>query len=726
MNRPIRFSLLALLTILIGLRRGLAEPADNPDDPKLAGHFSGRVLGPDKQPLIGARVYVAEFASQPTGWETTPQPGPGKIRASTDASGRFQFDAPDMTLTDLDGLPTRKRCVVMAAADGYAVDWAMTRGRTRSSTIENPTPSTGLELQLAKDDVPLTGQLLDADGRPLAGARVRLHDLMIPKEGKLDDYLKREINASPFGCSSGDEKSMWQVWLLPGVQTDARTDAEGRFQMTGLGRDRLVSLVISAPTVTNTYTSVVTRRMPDVMVRTGGEKNAILGIGQPLHGAGFTLPLQRGRTVRGIVRDRDTHQAIAGMRVFYVRGGIDQLPAMTEGSHYTVSGADGRFTITGLYPAPEKPPTQDIEREYLTAISPPGMTYRTAKVEIKSGADAVVETSHGIPFRLETVDDQGRPVEGEVTYHQIYPGRRIAESLPPGKLVFWPIGPAAAKGAGVYEGFAMPGAGVITVKAPSRSDVVPPHIDPKPFFAPDRTDWTPEERSSAYGTTEVLIGNNLAIYQSEYAAIVLVNPPENLPLLRLKAVVATSKPRMVSLVDAEGKPVVGATTEGMTAYPYDYEPPLRAAMLPLLGLHPERWRQITFFDEQRSLIGQVAARGDGTSPYTVRMLPWATVTGRVVDGEENPRKDATLVNARASSDEALDPTVGKISPVKTDEDGRFRINKLVPGLKYSAAIYVEAGKFTGTAFENLTVKPGEVRDLGTIHLSPPQLALLQR
>src|SRR5690349_25063967 len=56
MNRPILFALLALLTILIGQRRGLAEPADNPDDPKLAGHFSGRVLGPHKQPLAGARV----------------------------------------------------------------------------------------------------------------------------------------------------------------------------------------------------------------------------------------------------------------------------------------------------------------------------------------------------------------------------------------------------------------------------------------------------------------------------------------------------------------------------------------------------------------------------------------------------------------------------------------------------------------------------------------------
>ena len=70
------------------------------DDPKFAGHFSGRVTGPDDQPLGGARVYIVPMDSRIT------QEGP--VRAETGADGRFGFDAPDMTYLDDDGLPARR------------------------------------------------------------------------------------------------------------------------------------------------------------------------------------------------------------------------------------------------------------------------------------------------------------------------------------------------------------------------------------------------------------------------------------------------------------------------------------------------------------------------------------------------------------------------------------------------------------------------------------------
>ena len=83
------------------------------------------------------------------------------------------------------------------------------------------------------------------------------------------------------------------------------------------------------------------------------------------------------------------------------------------------------------------------------------------------------------------------------------------------------------------------------------------------------------------------------------------------------------KPRQVTLLDPEGRPVVGAQSTGLTYHPWDHEPVLRAATFPITGLHPGRARRITFVKEDRKLIGFLLARGDGDAPYSVRMRPWA-------------------------------------------------------------------------------------------------------
>jgi hypothetical protein len=77
-----------------------SAPSD-PDDPKLAGHFAGRVIGQDDQPIARARLFVVPTEPFPT--------KSGPVRALTGGDGRFEFDAPDMTFTEIDGLPTQAR-----------------------------------------------------------------------------------------------------------------------------------------------------------------------------------------------------------------------------------------------------------------------------------------------------------------------------------------------------------------------------------------------------------------------------------------------------------------------------------------------------------------------------------------------------------------------------------------------------------------------------------------
>jgi hypothetical protein len=76
--------------------------------------------------------------------------------------------------------------------------------------------------------------------------------------------------------------------------------------------------------------------------------------------------------------------------------------------------------------------------------------------------------------------------------------------------------------------------------------------------------------------------------------------------------------------------------------------------------------------------------------------------------------------------QALKPTrsvaedVGYIPQTTTDDEGKFRIAALLPGLKYSAGVRADVRglsityKFLGDAFENVILGKGEVRDLGEI------------
>ncbi len=66
-----------------------------------------------------------------------------------------------------------------------------------------------------------------------------------------------------------------------------------------------------------------------------------------------------------------------------------------------------------------------------------------------------------------------------------------------------------------------------------------------------------------------------------------------------------------------------------------------------------------------------------------------------------------------------DPGIGHFPGVRTDERGRFRIERLVPGQSYGAILYLAIGRLSGPAFEGMKLAPEEVRDLGDLRPSMP-------
>ncbi len=358
----------------------------------------------------------------------------------------------------------------------------------------------------------------------------------------------------------------------------------------------------------------MTREAADVHVRPGGASEDLV-----TYGATFTLALKLGRTVTGLVRDKTSGAPLADV---WVSPGIEAITALETGRYPNPTDAQGRFALAGLSAGlmelhyAEMTAAGWRSERVVSAVPKPGQPYFLARGRVNDAGEAVVDCPRGIPFRLTLRDEAGRPVEAQVTYSAIAPNpffRKVVEyaQAEAGSPLSW----AARQADGSYLGVALPGPGAVLAETPRKAGYRPAHVDPKAFFAPGKTDWTPQEQITTYGTHDMLsvatFYGGAGLYQGDYAAIVLVNPAEGAGPLQLAATVVPDKPRQVTLLDPEGRPVVGAKTTGLTYPPWYYEPPLRAATFPVAGLHPDRARRITFVKEDRKLIGFLLARGDG-------------------------------------------------------------------------------------------------------------------
>lgn len=689
----------------------------DPDDPATADLFAGRVVDLEGRPVAGARIYLVPWSLDPG---SSAPSGPGAVRAVTATDGRFRFSARDLTFPALDGLPARRPGLLIAAAEGHGPDWVRTWGQTSASFVSHSDPVKAAEwtLTLPPDDVPIRGRLLDAQGRPLDGSTVTLTALHVPLDQDLDAHLERQHSPHALFLSIDYDRTLDEPGLLPGVSTTAVTDAAGRFRLDGLGRDRLAQLTLRAPGMVDTSIQVMTRAAPDVRSRPQGASRDFV-----TYGADFTLTLPPGRTVAGLVRDASTGAPLPGA---WISAGLDAIRALETGSHPQTTDPGGHFTLSGL-----DPDRKDLD---VLAVPAPGQPCFLATARIAASGDTLVDCPRGIPFRLTLRNQAGEPVEAVVTYSAIQPNPFFHERLQPILVQAGsPLSRAARQPDGSYLGVALPGPGVVLAELPRGAGGRPARVDPKAFFAPGKTDWTPQDQITAYGTVDTLSVCSFYgggwIGQDDYAAIVLVNPAEDSGRLELEATVVPDQPRQVTLLDPEGRPVVGVESSGLTYHPWDREPRLRAATVPITGLHPDRARRITFVKPDRKLIGALLARGDGDAPYTVRLQPWATVTGRIVDAQGRPlgvegpqgksQPKATLSTGTVRESAARDdPGAGIIPDTSTDDHGRFRVERLVPGLGYTAEIYLDNGRSGGRAFEGLKLAPGEVRDLGDIRIRP--------
>jgi RNA polymerase sigma factor (sigma-70 family) len=648
----------------------------------------GRVLDPSGAPVAGAKVYV---------WihDDLHEPGqdPG-ARVVSDKDGRFTFKTKPSELAP-SGSASRFGELI-ATADGFGPAWVrLTAGRVPEDVT----------LRLVADQ-PVIGRILDLEGRPVAGARVGLYWLAAPEDGL--DTLLSAVRSQPgvHGTLPGAHPS-W-IGRLPGQPSFVACDAQGRFRLSGLGRERFAELVVQGPMIAETKIVVATRQMATVVGLNDQRPGALHAAPLSVYGARFEYAASPSRPIVGVVYDRETEMPLAGVRVM-----SSKMPgkALSEDdAPGAISDAEGRYELHG----------HPKEHRYaVAAVPPPGSPYLVgnASVADTAGGAAVrvnIALARGIPFRVRPVDvDTGRPVAATVSYYPLHPNPHVRRLAGFGTAGMGPLSRAKANADGSYSGVALPGPGAICIEN-HEEKYLRVRMDPRGFFLPGQGPAAPGDYT--FGTDSSLtveLGDQgtWMFPSDQFQAVVFINPEETTKPIECEAKLVPALEVEATVLGPDGKPLAGAVVWSADGY-RSWTTPLSGSTVRVTKVDPFRPRKILFRHDERKLAGMLVVARKGAGRLDVRLASWGKLAGRLVDDQGRPRPGLRLTNL---AQPAGDPTLGEIPVwIRTDPDGRFRVDGLVPGLRYRLDIFHDSGFGGGPIVRDAVLKPGESRDLGDV------------
>jgi RNA polymerase sigma factor (sigma-70 family) len=626
-----------------------AVPQDEASD-RIA--VSGRVFGPGGEPFAGARLYVGysvrrPAADDPTGETAYP------LRATSGADGRFHFT---FARSELDARRLDdSRPAVIAVAGGFGPDW---------TELREADPDAELTLRLV-EDLSVAGRILDRDRKPVAGASVVVREVIADSEQTVTGYLR--------GATDSWYPRRWRG-PLPEQPAGATTDADGRFRLTGLGRDRLVSLALDGPAIRHTSLTAVARPFA-----------ASPGARQ-VHGAAFEYVAAPSQPIRGVVRDKATGRPVAGVKVSVPQNG---RPAFTDES--------GRFEVLGC--------PKMAQGYVMLAQAQAGQPYFAARVSIpdRPGFDPLtvdLDLAGGIPLAGRVTDRAtGKPPRAAVVeYHPLFPnghGSRLA--LCPDLAA----SSALVRPDGSYSLVVLPGPGVVCVAASPRDSYTAAAVDEKELTAFFRDGIN--RGAGQYLRTALGDGKPAMLPVSKYSAFSPINPDERAESAALDFALQPARTLRGMVVGPDGRPLTGAEVAGLTARPDDER--LGGASFTVTGLNPRGTRHLAFRQAATGLGKALTVRGDETGPLTVRLEPCGSVVGRLVDKDGRPVPGVTV---------CLGAGNGFGVTAETDRDGRFRA-AVLPGQKCS--LWLSNARRLLKAVGQVEAASGRSKDLGDLPLA---------
>jgi RNA polymerase sigma factor (sigma-70 family) len=663
-----------------------AEKARPPSATKLADGdvtVRGRVIDPDGKPVKGARLYWPRVPkTEPKSEDDLEMPQRGK----TDADGRFRFELPRSDINPEWNL------ALLAAADGYGVAW-----------VESPAVKAGgeLTLRLVKDQ-PIEGRILSTEGKPLAGVRVSINELGAMTEGKVDAFITAWKREWRMALGEATQRMFLPLDNIPNLT--ATTDKDGRFRIAGAGAERLVVLRLRGSGTASDVLYVVNRAgfnaapvNKAVLDRIPAE---LRQPGQPplLYGPTLTYIVPPNRRIEGAVREAGSDKTVAGYTIHIGVGygfGID-----------AVSDKEGRYKLASVPKV----------KQYLLNAEPPGGSSwlrAGARIDDTEGVQPLTvdfTVARGVLLSGHVIDKTtGKGVSGSVRFVPL-PGNTFAGK--PGYDSFkYERLSNQVDADGRFKFAVIPGRGVLMAQVEANT------YKPAEFDAKDREHVKITQGDDGRYFTAI---DNSIESLSLLSAVKYLDLAPDAGTAKCDLFLERGLTLKVKIEDADGKPLQGTTATGLTAG-WSNAVPIKDTNCTVLALDPKKPRRVIFFHAERNLAGSLTVRGDEKEPPIVRLEGAGSVTGRVLDRDGQPLAgaDVNLSSPDRLASELYRQRDQLRPPIRTDKEGRFRIEGIVPEVKFTLGIRQGRTFLVGEPRIGVRqVKPGETLDLGDVRVKP--------
>lgn len=647
------FGLTVTTTVLTTNVGAQVRPTPKADVPKPAADtgkaeekptvVTGTVVGPDGKPVAGASLRTLKL-------DPAAANGLAVELGMTDANGKFSV------------LLTRPAAghgfPLVAAKDGYGPDWV----------TFNEVPDAGLHFKLVADDVTVKGRVTDLEGKGVPKAVIRLTGLATTPSGDLAKVWE-QWPRSPYLALRAASKDLW-LPTAAGFPEAVTADADGKFELKGFGRSRLVGLKVEGPGIETAGLRVVTDTAFDPRkVEQPNEKTMPGGSfqhGPPLYGPTFTHVGKPSQPVKGVVTDAATGKPLAGIQVF----GTSADPRWQENHASTMTDADGRFTVLGIakssgvrlsvFPG-EKAPYFHYQT---TVAGKPGLTEITAELKL----------TRGVLVKGRVVErGTGKPVFGAGVRYAALADNIFHAALMKGKRgehgMAW-----TTDADGRFQFVALPGSGIVTAQGETRGRERGTEFTQVRIR---KEDLPRSDRSQLENLGELFLSaDGHFITMHSLSGYAMIDPKPTDTEVNVEIVFDRGQSVVGKVLTPDGKPAAGVTAYQLTAC-YDSPQKLKDGTFTAIALEPDHPRLLLFADTEKKLAASVELKGD-EKDVTLKLEPWGRLTGRLLDADGKPLAGASVsAHPRNHIRFMAFSSVLQDRKVTTDAAGRFVID--VPG-----------------------------------------------
>jgi|GEM_PF-2546635 len=664
--------------------------------------ISGVVLKPDGTVATGATVRLG--VPIVIWYDTTPDQRPAQplSTVATDDRGHFEFSVRRSSLEgpriDEHQQPPRKSTCVTAALDGFGANWI---------DLENVEADQPLTLKLVDDRI-VQGQLVDLEGNP-----IRRNPVTITRVDRLRDesiaQILHSISIGSIGFLFGQpfpaRQSIGIFEVRPaliGLQEQLVTDDEGRLEIRGIGKERLVHLSVAGGEHAYRIVTIANRDMETVQPISGPIRHSI---DEPIYGSPFKAPLPPSRPITGIVVDAATGTPVEGVSIGVFRRFQMELRQCLQ----TRTDSAGKFRLMGV----EKKEDIDLQvipaddqpyfRQSITVDETPGIDPVSLRISLQPGVWIRGRVTNKLTHEpISNVHVHYYPLYSN-TYAKAFPNVEQRDRIDEDHEQY------QSDQDGNYRLLGLPGPALVGTENLSllyrheaEFDEIKVARDPvtKQFLA--------------FGAM-----NGFSLHRAFTLQEIDLDPTDHTPRLDIQLDPGYSV--RLRLIDEEGASVKGATVSGTR-----WNLPKRDAndeVVTVLNVGPDEKRTVYAYHRERDigLIISLEPPFDTDIERTFVLRPLAKVRGRLTDAGQ------PIHAHRVDAGYEYEPgkTLQIIGAVQAEADGQFELTVL-PGHSYKIhAAWGGMPSFYGQLKERLTFEPGEIKDLGVLELRDREFVPLQ-